>query len=121
MKWIFNADRPIYQQITQQIEFALLSGEYKTGERLPSVRDLAAQAGVNPNTMQRALQDLELSGYITTQRTAGRTITEDTQMIENLRQSVAYKQAKDFLEQMRQLGYKKSDIIDLLEKAAEEK
>lgn len=121
MKWNFTTDRPIYLQITEQIQLALLSGEYKAGEKLPAVREFAAQAGVNPNTMQRALQDLEQQGFVVTQRTAGRTITEDTQMIEDLRQDAAKNQVKEFLDQMKKLGFEKKDIITMLEKQGEEK
>lgn len=119
MKWNFTTDRPIYLQIIKQMELALLSGEYKAGQKLPSVREFAAQAGVNPNTMQRALQELEQTGLIITQRTAGRTITEDTTMINGLREKAAQQEIADFLMQMEKLGYHKAEIIDLLQHTQE--
>ena len=74
MTWIITADRPIYLQLVEQLELAIVAGEYRAGGKLPSVRELAAEAAVNPNTMQRAMQELEARGLINTQRTAGRTI-----------------------------------------------
>ena len=114
MKWIFTQDKPIYLQIVNQMEMALLSGEYTLGQKLPSVRDLAATAGVNPNTMQKALQELEQMGFIITHRTTGRTITEDKDMINNLRNQAAQKQVQDFLQSMEQLGFNKKDIVELI-------
>lgn len=118
MDWNFTPDRPIYQQIVQQIQMGLLSGEYKAGEKLAGVRELAAQAKVNPNTMQRAMQELEQQGFVVTQRTAGRTFTEDSQMIDILRQQAAKVQLEEFLQRMNQLGFNKKDIITLIEKEA---
>ena len=89
MTWIITADRPIYLQLVEQLELAIVAGEYRAGGKLPSVRELAAEAAVNPNTMQRAMQELEARGLINTQRTAGRTITEDETMIQALRQQKA--------------------------------
>ena len=75
MNWQFTDDRPIWQQITEQLTLRILRGEYPPGERLPGVRELAAQAGVNPNTMQRALAQLETDGLALGSRTAGRTVS----------------------------------------------
>ena len=96
MTWIITADRPIYLQLVEQLELAIVAGEYRAGGKLPSVRELAAEAAVNPNTMQRAMQELEARGLINTQRTAGRTITEDETMIQALRQQKAQEQIAQF-------------------------
>ena len=77
MGWNLKSDRPIYAQLIEQIELMIVSGMYPPGAKLPSVRDLAADAAVNPNTMQRALSQLETDGLLYTQRTSGRYVTED--------------------------------------------
>ena len=82
MDWKLTDNRPIWQQLTEQLTLRILKGEYPPGERLPGVRELAAQAGVNPNTMQRAMAQLEAGGLAVGSRTAGRTVTENTAVIE---------------------------------------
>lgn len=89
MAWELDADRPIYAQLVERIQKEIVSGKYQPGEKLPSVRDLAAVAAVNPNTMQKAFAELERSGLIVTQRTSGRTVTEDTELIGNTREQLA--------------------------------
>lgn len=115
MDFELKSDRPIYMQLVEQLELRLVSGEYKAGERLPPVRDMAANAGVNPNTMQKALAELERRGLAYTQRTSGRYITEDEMMITKLRDLLAKMQVDDFLEKMKNLGYTREQAIDLLE------
>ena len=85
MAWKFNDGAPIYLQIVNTLKRNIASGAYPPGSRLPSVRDLALEAGVNPNTMQRALSELERSGLVNSQRTAGRFITEDASALLDLR------------------------------------
>lgn len=120
MEWRIRADLPIYAQLIFQIKLAIVSGEYLPGERLASVRELAMDAGVNPNTMQRALQELERDGMVYTQRTSGRFVTEDTKVIESAKKQLAADQIKDFLEQMGRLGYPKEEILSLLKASIEE-
>ena len=100
MKWNITADRPVYLQLIEQLELAIVAGEYRAGARLPGVREMAAGAAVNPNTMQRALQELEARGLLNTQRTAGRTVTEDKTMIAQLREQLAAEQIGAFLQMM---------------------
>ena len=76
MSWSFTSDSPIYLQIAEIIKFRILRGEYPPGTRIPSVRELAQEAAVNPNTMQRALALLKSEGLLITRRTTGRTVTE---------------------------------------------
>lgn len=114
MKWQLSSDRPIYSQLVEQITHRILCGEFCAGEKLPSVRDLAERAAVNPNTMQKALAELERSGLVYTQRTAGRFITEDKTMLENVKTQLASEQIKMFFEQMNQLGFNKTQTIDLI-------
>ena len=114
MDWYFTEDRPIWQQLTEQITMLILNGEYPAGSRLPTVRELAAQAGVNPNTMQRALAELERDGLVYSQRTAGRFVTEDDTMIDAAKRSLAGRHVKTFLEAMLRLGFQREEIIDLI-------
>lgn len=114
MHWHFRSDLPIYTQLIDQITRAILSGTYAPGERLPAVRDLAAQAGVNPNTMQRAMAQLESTGLIFAQRTAGRFVTEDTAVIAAARSDLAQQRISEFLHAMEELGYDNAQVRQLL-------
>lgn len=119
MNWLLRGDAPIYAQLVEQIKQEIVSGGFPPGERLPSVRDLATEAGVNPNTMQRALAELERDGLVYSQRTAGRFVTEDREMIEQAKMGLAREQIRAFLESMSRLGYEKTDILELLQKEGE--
>lgn len=112
--WKLDADRPIYLQIAERLEMSICSGIYQPGERIPSVRDLAAEAGVNPNTMQRALAELERKRVVVTFRTNGRTVTEDKKMIRETRNTLAREQVHDFLKKMKEMGFEKEEIVELL-------
>ena len=114
MEWHFRNDQPIYTQLTQQITLAILSGSIPSGGRLPTVRELAADAGVNPNTVQRALAELH------TQRTAGRFVTEDTAVIQSAKEDLARSRTREYLESMAQLGYDRQQVKALLEEWKEE-
>lgn len=120
MPWELGNDRPIYAQIIEKITLRIVSGFYAAGDKLPSVRDLAAEAGVNPNTMQKALMELERSGLIQTQRTSGRVITEDVAMIAKARQSIAETEIEAFLKKMKELGFDSKESISLAEKMIKE-
>ena len=116
MAWNLNSDRPIYAQILERIQMQIVSGVYQPGTKIPSVRELAADAGVNPNTMQKALAELERSGLVMTQRTSGRVVTEDLNMIKETRNQLAGELVRDFVKRMKDLGFDREDIIDLLRK-----
>ncbi|QEY34297.1 GntR family transcriptional regulator [Caproiciproducens galactitolivorans] len=120
MAWNLKSDRPIYSQLVEQIELLIVSGIYPAGSKLPSVRDLAGEASVNPNTMQRALAQLENDGLLYTQRTSGRFVTEDVERIMQIKNNLAQGLIKEFIENMRNLGYDTKQAIQLLEKTAEE-
>ena len=111
----FDASRPIYAQLVERLKARILAGTYPPGGHLDSVRDLAAAAGVNPNTMQRALAQLESEGLVRTERTSGRYVTEDTNLIEQLRAAAAHDIAADFLKKMRSFGYTPEKAAALLE------
>ncbi len=116
MAWEFKDDRPIYTQLLEQIQRMIISGKYKSGERLPTVRDFASEAAVNPNTVQRALVELERIGLVYSQRTTGRRITDDKDQINRVKEEIAEKLIQEFYENMKELGYAKEQIISLLEK-----
>jgi len=112
MGWNLNSDRPIYAQLMEKIQIQIVSGVYAPGDRLPTVRELAAEAAVNPNTMQKAFSELERSGLIITLRTNGRVVTQDTQLISSLRMQLAASMVQDFYEGMRALGFAGKEIAD---------
>ncbi len=120
MDWKIADDRPIWIQLSQQLTAQIASGVYKPGQRLPSVREFAADAGVNPNTMQRALVDLENRGLVITNRTAGRSVTEDMEKIGKLRRDRAMEQVRQFLSRMKELGYTREEIGNVLAQALRE-
>lgn len=114
MAWDLKSDRPIYTQLIEKIEQKIFSGEYPLGSNLPSVRDLASEASVNPNTMQRALAKLEEEGLIVTHRTRGRTITEDANMVKQAKNKLAQTQISEFLEKMQLMGFNKDEVLILI-------
>ena len=120
MDWNISAGRPVYLQLIEQLQAAIVAGALPAGARVPPVRELAAEAGVNPNTMQRALQDLEGRGLIQTQRTAGRTMTTDTRLLEELRSGQARALAKTFWRQMQTLGLDAEQVQALLQQIVQE-
>ena len=120
MDWTFRGDQPIYAQLISRIKQGIVSGDLPPGSRLPSVRDLATEAGVNPNTMQRALQELEREGMVYSQRTAGRFVTEDVKQIERAKRAFAAEHIRVFLEGMGKLGYGRAEILALLQEEKED-
>ena len=114
MNWQFSNDAPIYAQLIGQIRAGIVSGAFSPGERLPSVRDLAMEAGVNPNTMQRALAELERTGLVYTQRTAGRFVTEDVAVVDSAKQELAHQQIGAFLHRMERMGYDREQTAQLV-------
>ncbi len=118
MTWDLSSDRPIYSQLIELIELKICTGVYKPGTKMPSVRDLATQASVNPNTMQRALSGLEDSGLLYSQRTAGRFVTEDTNLITKTRAKLAKEHIEQFIVNMSELGFSSQEIIEILTETA---
>ena len=115
MVWHFDENRPIYLQLVEEFRLKIAAGELVSGMKLNSVRDLAAEIGVNPNTMQRALSELEREGLLTTQRTTGRFVTEDKQMIQALRKNMAKEKLDSLIDGMLQMGYEKEEIIEFVQ------
>ena len=120
MDWMFRQDLPIYTQLMEQLTLAIIAGDYPAGARLPSVRDIALEAGVNPNTVQRALSELEREGLIYSQRTTGRFVTEEIEIIELAKWRIAREKAAEFLAAMEKLGFSRAQIPALLGQAKEE-
>lgn len=108
MEFKLKDARPIWQQLADQMTESIVTGEYQPGERFPSVRELALRAGVNPNTMQRALSKLEEIGLLITSRTAGRNVTEDEDILRVVRRQLAEKRVAEYLEDMEKLGFSRS-------------
>lgn len=123
MAWDLDSDRPIYAQLVERLQMQIVSGQYEPGGKLPSVRELAAVAAVNPNTMQKAFAELERSGLIITQRTNGRTVTEDTGLIGEIREELAKGYAEEFFCRMGELGFSEQEVekevIELCQKRYE--
>lgn len=120
MQWKLSDDRPIYIQLMETITAAIASGTLAAGSRLPSVREMAAQAGVNPNTMQRALAELERDGLLYSQRTAGRFVTDQSDRITQKRKELAMQQIRIFLSSMKEMGYTSEQTLNLIQQAVKE-
>ena len=116
MEWRFSNDLPIYQQIMSQIKTCIATGTWKPGDKLPSVRVLALEAEVNPNTMQKALSELEREGLLYTQRTAGRFVSDNASKAKVLQEEMMEECIKTFLEQMKKLGYTPEETVKILQK-----
>lgn len=116
MKFKFDNERPIYLQLLEQLELSIISGQLTPGERLPSVRDFALQAGVNPNTIQKALAELEAAKLIFTERTNGKYVTADQKLIKKYREQFAAAKTQKYLQDMSDLGFDPHEIIDYFTK-----
>ena len=116
MSWVFSSDRPIYSQLVEQLSLRIVTGVFPPGSRFDTVRDLAAEFEVNPNTVQRAMSELERLELVRAERTAGRFVTDDVQRIADLRAQLVKEKATAFLREMSKLGFERSEIITLLEK-----
>ena len=120
MPWNLDSSRPIYLQIIERVQMDSITGRYQPGDKPPSVRDLAQDAAVNPNTMQKALSELERSGLIYSQRTSGRFITEDKELIHQMKKELAAAEVSAFVAHMKQLGITPEEIRQLLAETIEE-
>lgn len=115
MELVFDNNIPIYIQLLDYLKIYLISGVFKTGEKLPSVRDFAATFYVNPNTMQKALAELENIDLIYTERTNGKYVTKDAKRIEKLKDEYAITLARSYFQGMKRIGLGKADSIKYLE------
>ena len=120
MNWNLSDGRPIWQQLHEQLTLRIATGSYVRDSKMPTVRELAAEAGVNPNTMQRALAQLEADGLVVTNRTAGRTVTDDESVLTATRRRLAHGTIKTYLDQMALLGFTRAEAAELLQTWEEE-
>lgn len=114
MNFVFDNDRPIYIQLVEQLQIYIISGKIKSGEKLPSVRELALKTKVNPNTMQKALVELEDLKLIYTERTNGKYVTKDQKLLDKFKDKYAKEKTKKYIDEMKELGFIKNEIIDFL-------
>ncbi|WP_138268302.1 GntR family transcriptional regulator [Anaerofustis stercorihominis] len=117
MGWEFENDRPIYLQIASFIERDILKGKYKVGDKLPSVREFASVADVNPNTMQKAFSELEKNNIVFSSRTSGRFVTDDEEIIQRRRVLLAEEYVDDFLIKMKEIGFDEKEITLIMEES----
>ncbi len=114
MSWKITSYRPVYLQLAEEIELRIVSGEYPPGSRLLGVREFAADAVVNPNTMQKAFSELERQGLVYAQRTAGRYVTDDTLLISNRQSQLLKSVTKEYLAKLKRLGVSPDTAAELL-------
>ena len=115
MDYIFDNERPIYVQLVEKIRLEIISGKLKPGERILSVRELAITARVNPNTMQKALAELEDEGLIYTQRTNGKFVTENKELIEKIKKELAEEKVNNYLKDMKNIGITYQEALKYLQ------
>lgn len=115
MDYIFDNERPIYVQLVEKIRIQIISGRLKAGERLPSVRELALTVRVNPNTMQKALVELENEGLVYTERTNGKFVTENKELIEKLKKELAKEEVNSYLNDMKNIGITYEEALKYLQ------
>ena len=121
MKWAFKNGEPIYQQIIRVLQTEIASGGYPPGSRVPAVRELALEAGVNPNTMQRALAELERDGLLETVRTTGKFVTQDKNLISTLRGELAAESIRELIDSLKSLGLTEKQILEEVETRLKER
>lgn len=114
MEWELKSDRPIYTQLLEELKRRIVSGYYKPGEKLLPVRELAQEAKVNPNTMQKALTELERQSLVFAVRTTGRYITEDEELVMNTKKEFAASHVRNFIDEMTALGFNKEEMIQYI-------
>ena len=121
MGWNLDDSRPIWPQLKELLMRDIVAGKYPMGEAFPTVRDLAEQAGVNRNTMQRALSELETEGLVITNRTAGRTVTTDEELVARIKVDLARDNVMRFMDEMAAIGYSADEVMDIIKKGVENK
>ena len=120
MEWKIDNNKPVYIQLVEQLKVKIISGEIELDSKLDSVRSLAADAMVNPNTMQKALAELEREGFVYSKRTSGRFVTDNKELIENERKNLVKNNVKKTLDTLINLGYTNEEILNLVEEILRE-
>ena len=113
--YIFDNERPIYVQLVEKLRIEIVSGKLKSGERMPSVRELALTTKVNPNTMQKALAELENEGLIYTERTNGKFVTDNKELIEKIKRKLAEEKVNNYIKDMKNIGITYEESIQYLQ------
>ena len=121
MDWKLDDSRPIWPQLKEQLVIAIVAGRFQMGGSFPTVRELAEDAGVNRNTMQRALSELEHDGFVITNRTAGRTVTTDEGLVARMKEQIAMQNIEKFIREMEAIGYDADDIVKMIQERGVEK
>lgn len=112
MNWNFVDGMPIYLQIIDELTIRIARRDYLPGEKLPSVREVAIEAGVNPNTVQRALTELERRGLVRTERTSGRFVTEDESVLKEIHNNLSSEYIAEMIQKLRNIGMSDKEIIE---------
>lgn len=121
MEWKLDDSRPIWPQLKEQLIIAIVAGRFQMGGSFPTVRELAEDAGVNRNTMQKALSELEHDGFVITNRTAGRTVTTDEGLVARMKEQIAMQNIEKFIREMEAIGYDADDIVKMIQERGVEK
>lgn len=121
MEWKLDDSRPIWPQLKEQLIIAIVAGRFQMGGSFPTVRELAEDAGVNRNTMQRALSELEHDGFVITNRTTGRTVTTDEGLVARMKEQIAMQNIEKFIREMEAIGYDADDIVKMIQERGVEK
>ena len=121
MEWKLDDSRPIWPQFKEQLIIAIVAGRFQMGGSFPTVRELAEDAGVNRNTMQRALSELEHDRFVITNRTAGRTVTTDEGLVARMKEQIAMQNIEKFIREMEAIGYDADDIVKMIQERGVEK
>jgi GntR family transcriptional regulator len=119
LEWKLDDSRPIWPQLKEQLIIAIVAGRFAMGGPFPTVRELAEDAGVNRNTMQRALSELEHDGFVITNRTAGRTVTTDEELVAKMKETIAMQSIEKFIHEMEAIGYDADDVIRMIKERSE--
>lgn len=114
MKFDFDSNIPIYLQLEEEVKKDIMRKKYKPGDKIPSVRELALKYEVNPNTVQKALQNLERTGIIKSERAVGRFVSEDPETIHQAKQTISTQIINHFIDQMHDLDYDDHEIIEMI-------
>jgi len=114
MGYTFNDDTPIYLQIIEHIKLQIISDEYKPKQKIPSVRELSLDFGVNPNTIQKALSELENMGLILTERTNGKFVTSDEKLIEKIKNQTINNMIDEFYSSMKKIGIDRAEVLRII-------
>lgn len=120
MSFDFDTNIPIYIQIMNYLKKQIVSGDIKAGDKVPSVRELAIELQTNPNTIQRTFQELEREGIVETKRGLGRYVTSEERIIMEIKKEMANDLLHNFIEGMKDLGFKKEDIVRIVDEAVKE-